>query len=132
MLPDLRPPPPKGPPRNGMTHAAELSDPTRTGGRTRLADEELLRRLVGIDSTSARGNRAIAELVLDYLDDPDTELVVLEREGGEKLEVVALKGPPPGPAGEGLLLAGHLDTVPAEEEGWERDPFELHERDGAW
>lgn len=115
-----------------MTHAAEISDPTRPGGRTRLADEELLRRLVGIDSTSARGNRAIAELVLDYLEAPDVELVVFEREEGEKLEVLALKGPPPGPDGEGLLLAGHLDTVPAEEEGWVRDPFELHERDGAW
>ncbi|MGE0480147.1 MAG: M20 family metallopeptidase [Phycisphaerae bacterium] len=33
-------------------------------------------------------------------------------------------------AGPGLVLSGHLDTVPADESDWSSDPFTLTERDG--
>ena len=32
----------------------------------------------------------------------------------------------------GLLLAGHIDTVPFDEGRWQSDPLRLQERDGAW
>jgi acetylornithine deacetylase len=35
-----------------------------------------------------------------------------------------------GPGGEGLVLAGHVDTVPFDEGLWGSDPFRLTERDG--
>lgn len=32
----------------------------------------------------------------------------------------------------GLLLAGHTDTVPFDEQGWAQDPFQLTEKDNLW
>jgi acetylornithine deacetylase len=43
-----------------------------------------------------------------------------------KLNLIATLGTGPG----GLVLAGHTDTVPLNEELWSMDPFRLSERDG--
>jgi acetylornithine deacetylase len=44
----------------------------------------------------------------------------------EKLNLIAHRGDD---SGEGLVLAGHTDTVPYDEQGWQSDPFQLTERD---
>lgn len=97
-----------------------------------LTDKELIGRLVGFDSTSARSNVPIADFVCEYLDGPSVEIVRQESADGSKVNVVARIGPDVGADRTGLILSGHLDVVPAIEPQWESDPFELIERDGAY
>lgn len=93
-----------------------------------LSDKDLLARLVGFDSTSSRSNVPIADFVCDYLHGPG---VTVERHpgpadaGASKVNVIAIAGP--ADAGGGLTLSGHLDVVPADEAGWDTDPFKLTE-----
>lgn len=46
----------------------------------------------------------------------------------EKANLIATLGSGPG----GLVLAGHTDTVPFDEDAWQSDPFKLTERDNRW
>ena len=45
----------------------------------------------------------------------------------DKANLIATKGPDR--PGTGLALAGHIDTVPFDAQGWDSDPFTLTERD---
>lgn len=90
-----------------------------------LTDRDLLARLIAFDSTSNRSNLPIADFACEYLDRPG---VTLERQPGPdpaKVNVIAICGP--ADAGGGLTLSGHLDVVPADEDGWDTDPFKLAE-----
>ncbi len=93
-----------------------------------LPDAELLRRLVAIDSTSYKSNLPVAELISDYLDRPGIRIEENPSPDGEKTNLVISLGPETDPeARGGLVLSGHMDTVPADEPEWESDPFELRE-----
>ncbi|HVT05300.1 MAG TPA: acetylornithine deacetylase [Thermoanaerobaculia bacterium] len=96
--------------------------------KERLTDVELLRRLVGFDSTSSNSNLPIADFIADYLHHP---AVVIEKfPGPDETKTNLMISAGPAVEGiEGLVLSGHLDTVPAVEEGWESEPFQLSERD---
>lgn len=92
-----------------------------------MTREELLRRLVAIDSRSEVSNRAIADFICDYLDAPGVRIVRNHSPDGTKLNVVAARGP----AREdrsGLVLSGHMDTVPFGEPDWSTDPLVLGRR----
>ncbi|MHC4992237.1 MAG: acetylornithine deacetylase [Planctomycetota bacterium] len=95
-----------------------------------LPDQQLLARLVGIDSTSAKSNRPIADVICDYLDRPGVTIVQHPGDDAEKVNLVVRMGPEAEDGG-GLTLSGHLDVVPATEPQWKSDPFTLVERDGA-
>lgn len=98
--------------------------------RATLPDAELLRRLVGFDSTSRNSNLPIAEFICDYLDRPGVRIEKNPSPCGEKANVVVSLGPPVDPgARTGLVLSGHMDVVPADEPEWHSDPFELRETD---
>lgn len=93
-----------------------------------MTREELLRRLIAIDSRSEVSNRAIADFICDYLDAPGVRIVRNQSPDGTKLNVVAARGP----AREdrnGLVLSGHMDTVPFGEPDWSTDPLVLGRRD---
>ena len=97
---------------------------------TRLGDADVLARLVGFDTTSHRSNREIADFIGDYLERPGVRITRHPTADGAKLNLVVAAGPERD--GEGLVLSGHMDVVPAEPEGWRSDPFTLTERDGAY
>ncbi|MDP9121534.1 MAG: acetylornithine deacetylase [Acidobacteriota bacterium] len=93
-----------------------------------LSDPELLARLVAFDSTSHKSNLPIADFLADYLDRPGIRTVRHLSPDGTKANLVAWVGPEPDGRRRGLVLSGHMDVVPADEEGWQSDPFTLTDR----
>lgn len=97
-----------------------------------LDDTELLRRLVAFDSVSRNSNLPIADFISDYLDRPGIRTRRQAAPAEPKCNLVVEAGPPAGPDRGGLVLSGHMDVVPADEPGWESDPFRMVERDGRY
>lgn len=98
----------------------------------RLSDVELLRRLVGFDSTSRNSNLPIAFFLADYLDRPGVRIERNPSPDGEKANLIVAVGPEDDGSRAGLALSGHMDVVPAGEDGWRSDPFTLTEWDGGY
>lgn len=92
---------------------------------------ELCRELIRIDTSNygdqdGPGERKAAEYVAALLDEVGIESRMYESEPG-RTSVVAQWG---GSSGDGLLLHGHLDVVPAAAEDWQVDPFSGEIQDG--
>jgi acetylornithine deacetylase len=103
------------------------------------APDDLLRRLVAIDSTSSRTNLPVLDLVEEVLSSspfgsPRIHRVTSEDRGGsEKANLVAWFGPPTDETSRGgLILSGHTDVVPALEPDWDSPPFTMDARGGNW
>ena len=90
-----------------------------------LSDADLLARLVSFDSTSRNSNLPIADFLCGYLDRPGIRIEQNPSADGTKANVIARIGPEPAGDRRGLVLSGHMDVVPAEEDGWRSDPFTL-------
>ncbi len=97
-----------------------------------LSDAELLARLVGFDTTSRNSNLALADSLCDYLDRPGVRLARNPSADGRKTNVIAWIGPQPEGDRQGLVLSGHMDVVPAEEDGWHSPPFTLTDDGDRW
>lgn len=99
-----------------------------------LIDDELLGRLVAFDSTSRNSNLPIADFICDYLDGPSVRVERLPSADETKTNLCITFGPAADRTGAdstpGLVLSGHMDVVPADEEEWRSDPFSLGEEDG--
>jgi acetylornithine deacetylase len=89
-----------------------------------MTREELLRRLIAIDSRSEVSNRGIADFICDYVDEPGVRIARNQSPDGTKLNVVATRGPARDDR-SGLVLSGHMDTVPFGEPDWATDPLVL-------
>src|SRR4051794_27980954 len=92
---------------------------------------DLCRELIRIDTSNygdedGPGERKAAEYVAALLDEVGIESRLYESEPG-RTSVVAQWG---GREGDGLLLHGHLDVVPAAAEDWQVDPFSGEVQDG--
>jgi acetylornithine deacetylase/succinyl-diaminopimelate desuccinylase-like protein len=92
---------------------------------------ELCRELIRIDTTNygnddGPGERKAAEHVATLLDEVGIESTLYEAAPG-RTSVIAQWG---GSTGDGLLLHGHLDVVPAEASDWQVDPFSGEIQDG--
>lgn len=94
-----------------------------------LTDRKLLKRLVSFDTTSVNSNLPIADFICEYIEGDGVRIERHPNEDGSKTNLLILAGPEP-VDGEGLLLSGHMDVVPAVEPEWETNPFELVEMDG--
>lgn len=95
-----------------------------------LSNRELLARLVGFDSSSANSNRPIADFICDYLDLPGVSIARQPSPDGDKVNLVVTVGTTEQSNGRGLVLSGHMDTVPADEPEWRTDPYTMTESDG--
>lgn len=95
-----------------------------------VSDIDLLRTLVAFDSVSRTSNLPIAEFLADYLDRPGVRVQPSPGTEEGKVNLVVSVGPELDGSREGLVLSGHLDVVPAEEDEWRTDPFALTEQDG--
>jgi acetylornithine deacetylase len=93
----------------------------------------MIAALIGIPSVSSvtpgldQGNRAVIDLLAGWLDAAgfDVEVMTLPGEPA-RANLIATLGRGPG----GLVLAGHTDTVPWDEDGWQHDPFGLTAANG--
>lgn len=85
----------------------------------------MLSRLVAFDTTSRRSNVPLLDFVEEYLDRPGIRHERLASPEGDRANLIVARCPTRDAGREGLLLCGHGDVVPAEEEGWEGDPFTL-------
>ncbi len=94
--------------------------------------EQMLRELIACNSISSvvpavdQGNRAVIDLLAAWLEDLGFRVEIQPLADPRKANLIATLGTGPG----GLVLAGHTDTVPCDEQLWRRDPFRLTERDG--
>lgn len=89
--------------------------------------KELLAKLVGFDTTSAKSNLALIEFVEDCLDGQGIESFRIPSSDGTKADLFATIG---AQREGGVGLSGHSDCVPVEGQRWTSEPFTLTERDG--
>ena len=88
---------------------------------------DLLRSLVGFDTTSSKPNMALIEFIVARLRRDGVPSCLVGNDDGGKASLLATIGPPvPG----GIVLSGHTDVVPVTGQDWHSDPFHLTERGG--
>jgi acetylornithine deacetylase len=93
----------------------------------RIDSGDMLRRLVGFDTVSRNSNLAAIEFIRDYLDGFGIASRLSFDDDGRKANLFATIGPADRP---GVILSGHSDVVPVDDQDWTADPFKLREDDG--
>lgn len=89
---------------------------------------EDLRKLIAFPTVSNRPIRALASHLAERAEACGFQVSTYEDpQDSTKVNVVATIGPEDA---DGLILSGHMDVVPTENQPWESDPFCLSERDG--
>ena len=86
----------------------------------------MIERFIGFDTISRNSNLPLIHFVRDYLADLGIESILTHDETGEKANLFATVGPKDKP---GIVLSGHTDVVPCEDQIWTSDPFTLAKRD---
>lgn len=88
---------------------------------------EILQKLVAFDTTSQRSNLDLVHWTADYLESAGARVRLTGDASGEKANILATFGPnEPG----GIVLSGHTDVVPVDDQDWASDPFLLASLDG--
>jgi acetylornithine deacetylase len=88
---------------------------------------EMLGRLIGFDTVSRKSNLAAIDFIRDYLDGFGIASRLTFDDAGAKANLFATIGPADRP---GVILSGHSDVVPVDDQNWSSDPFAMDERDG--
>lgn len=88
---------------------------------------DMIRRLIGFDTVSAKSNLDLIHFARDYLRGFGIDSRLTFDEGRNKANLLAMIGPNvPG----GVVLSGHTDVVPVAGQPWDTDPFTVVERNG--
>lgn len=87
----------------------------------------LLRQLIAFPSVSSRSNLDIAHFIADTLRAAGARVDVWQDPGGQKANVFATLGPD---TDGGIVLSGHMDVVPVDDQVWATDPFTVFEKQG--
>ncbi len=87
----------------------------------------LLEKLVGFDTVSSKPNLELIGFIAEHLSAHGVSSVLINDDTGHKADLLATIGPQ---VAGGLLLAGHTDVVPVENQDWSSDPFTMVERGG--
>jgi len=86
---------------------------------------ELFSKLVAFDTSSEKSNLDAVDFLADYLVNKGFRIELVRNDDEDKANLIAEIGP----YGDGLMLCGHLDTLPPGQ-GWTKPPFELTREDG--
>jgi len=87
---------------------------------------DILSQLVGFNTVSDRSNQPLIEHVKAYLDRHGIPCAIAPNAGGDKATLFATIGPQ---VDGGVVLSGHVDTVPVAGQLWSGDPFTLRRTD---
>jgi len=88
---------------------------------------ELIKHLVGFDTTSRESNLELIAFVQEYLNGLGIESQLVHNEEGTKANLYATLGDT---NLSGVMLSGHTDVVPVDGQAWDTDPFQVTEKDG--
>ena len=91
--------------------------------------QKILSDLIAIDSTSSLSNCPFVTYVEEFIEGSGVTCHRLPSHEEGKFNLLLTKGDP---SELGLTLCGHMDTVPANHEKWQSDPWTLTERKGNW
>ncbi|MEO0730176.1 MAG: acetylornithine deacetylase [Pseudomonadota bacterium] len=89
--------------------------------------KDILKALVGFDTTSRNSNLELIDWVEGYLRQHDIQSTRIPDPDMPKASLFATIGPSGVP---GIGLSGHTDVVPVDGQDWDTDPFDLTEADG--
>ncbi|MZR12737.1 acetylornithine deacetylase [Maritimibacter sp. DP07] len=87
----------------------------------------ILSRLIAYPTVSSESNLDLIDWIAGYLDGLGARVEVLRDATGSKANLFATLGPE---GDGGIVLSGHSDVVPVEDQDWSSDPFEMRESDG--
>ncbi len=88
---------------------------------------QMLERLIAFDTTSRGSNLELIDFVAGYLREHGLEPRLIPNAEGTKANLLCTLGPDkPG----GIILSGHTDVVPVDDQEWHTDPFTAIEKDG--
>lgn len=90
---------------------------------------DLLAELIAFPTVSSDSNLDMIHHLADRLRQAGAEVEIWKDETGAKANLFATLGPK---RDGGILLSGHSDVVPVEDQDWSHDPFEMVEREGHW
>lgn len=91
------------------------------------ASVEMIRRLIGFDTTSRNSNLELIHWIRDYLKDLGVDSELVYNDERTKANLYATLGPTDRP---GIALSGHTDVVPIDGQDWSVDPWKVSEADG--
>ena len=92
----------------------------------RLGTVEILERLVAFPTVSRDPNLPLIDWIRNYLADHGVDSQLVGDDSGRKSNLFASIGPQ---VEGGLVLSGHTDVVPTDDQRWTSDPFKLAARD---
>ena len=87
---------------------------------------EMLATLVAFDTTSRNSNMALIEWMQAELSKHGVKSRLFPNDDGSKANLFATIGPD---IEGGVVLSGHTDVVPIDDQDWSTDPWDLTERD---
>ncbi|MEL6686180.1 MAG: acetylornithine deacetylase [Pseudomonadota bacterium] len=83
-------------------------------------------RLVAFDTTSRNSNLPLIEDIEAYLTEHSIDSTRVPNEDGSKANLYFSVGPK---VGGGVILSGHTDVVPVDDQPWDTDPWTVVEKD---
>src|SRR5688500_3891529 len=110
----------------GRAHAARIPEHHRqsglVGGLSMPGEAalDLVKRLIGYDTTSRNSNRELIAFAQDLLEAAGARVRLTHDATGTKANLFATIGPE---ANGGIVLSGHTDVVPVDGQDWSSSPF---------
>jgi len=95
--------------------------------QNRYTPREMLETLVRMPTVSRDSNLALVDFVDDYLAAHGVTAHRVDSACGTKANLYATLGPA---VAGGVVLSGHTDVVPVDQQAWSSDPFRVDERGG--
>lgn len=110
-----------------MTSSSQLSAGTqKAAAKPSEQTYDILKQLIAFRSVSRDSNLDVIEWIEAYLKDHGIASRLSKGDHPGKANLFATIGQGSG----GIVLSGHTDVVPVDDQDWSSDPFDMAERDG--
>lgn len=87
----------------------------------------ILGELVRIETVSGTSTNEIITLIANYCDEPSDATIIAPGPNGTQKNIAFRFGPD---VAGGIILSGHTDVVPVQDQKWSHPPFDATERQG--